>query len=57
MNLTVSKSPIRIALVGLGSMGRNHFRTIQSDSRFSLVAVVDQNRESLQKYLTDQADT
>lgn len=32
---------LRIALVGLGRMGRNHLRTIEADSRFSLVATVD----------------
>lgn len=34
-------APIRVALVGLGNMGRRHLRTLQADPRFRIVAVVD----------------
>lgn len=34
-------SQIRTCLFGLGHMGRNHYRVLQDDPRFDLVAVVD----------------
>lgn len=40
-------SQVRIALIGLGRMGRNHMRTIHDDQRFSLVATVDPFEKSL----------
>lgn len=33
--------PIRVALVGLGNMGKNWLRTIRASQRFALVAIVD----------------
>jgi UDP-N-acetylglucosamine 3-dehydrogenase len=32
---------IRVVLFGMGNMGRNHFRVLQSDPRYQLEAVVD----------------
>ena len=36
-----STDPIRIALLGLGKMGRFHYSTIKKDEHFTLVAVVN----------------
>lgn len=35
------KTPIPVALIGLGRMGRNHLRVLNDDSRFQVVAIVD----------------
>ena len=39
-------TPLRIALVGSGSMGRNHARVIATGSRTVLAAVIDPHEES-----------
>ena len=36
-----------VVLFGLGNMGRNHFRVLEEDPRFNLVAVIDPKAESL----------
>ena len=36
-----------VVLFGLGNMGRNHFRVLEADPRFNLVAVIDPKAESL----------
>jgi len=38
---------IRVALVGLGNMGRNHFRVLNAMPQFDLVAVMDPYAETL----------
>jgi len=38
--------PLRIALVGSGSMGRNHARVIATGPRTELAAVIDPHEES-----------
>ncbi|HYX37016.1 MAG TPA: Gfo/Idh/MocA family oxidoreductase [Oligoflexus sp.] len=38
---------IRVVLFGMGNMGRNHFRVLQEDSRYHLLAVVDPVLEGL----------
>lgn len=40
-------SQIRTCLFGLGHMGRNHYRVLQEDPRFDLLAVVDPVVEAL----------
>ena len=36
-----SATPIKVVLIGFGRMGRNHFRVLSEDSRFSIVGVID----------------
>jgi len=38
---------IKIALVGLGNMGKNHYRVLQSNSDFEIVAIVDANKDAI----------
>ena len=35
------RTPVPVALIGLGKMGRFHYKTIRGDPRFELLAVVD----------------
>ena len=43
----VAKKKKNVVLFGLGNMGRNHFRVLEEDPRFNLVAVVDPKADSL----------
>ena len=41
-------SPLRLGLVGLGSMGKNHLRVISSHPETTLAAVADPDAASLE---------
>lgn len=42
---------VRVALIGYGRMGRNHYRVLREDSRFELVALIEPNSNQVPEEL------
>lgn len=45
MRMIMADRKHRVALVGIGTMGKNHYRVLSESSEFEIVAVVEPNKE------------